>query len=400
MAKNRDPHSNTTRFAPLFGITLQITLGLLLSGTLAEAQPRTVSISNGAGLPGSIITQQIRLSDLAGYAGGDFTIRFETDQFAVNTVTRTTNTSNFILSWGRPDDSSLSISMASAEGLTTAGEGTIAEIEIQVESEAISGASVVTAFQTARWYNELSQGEDCQAINPVLWVSDETPADQGLTVWLGKPVETYPDNYQTALWLGPRESVNSLSVVLDYPAEMLELLDFEPLPAFSTWIPGWSGSEGQRLFTLQGDTTLHGTEMQQLGTIVWRKQPGTPTSGSVQVDLNETTIKNSKGLEYVNTSLGVSIDWDSPLSPTTTPTTPPTTTLTPPPSVSSTPSPSPSQTETPLTTVLPTATHTETPMPSNSPTPTSWPDFNGNNKVDSADLLMLLRYYRAQEKQP
>jgi hypothetical protein len=353
-----------------FALAISLRVGLVsllcvLISSNCRAQDRVFSLMDSAALPGTQLQVEIRLSELQGFAGGDFTLGFDTTVVSVLDVNKTPVTSDFLVSYGVSPTGRVSISMAAGEGLAMSGAGTIATLELQVAGNAASGTLSVLSVRTARWYDELSVRHTLFGDNNLLAIDAAAPANEPLTLAIGDEGGHAGNVVNLPLTISMGHSAGKVSGDITFNPVLLSFVDLQLSSSFAGWASQLLTGAGTLHFLLTGSTECVDPHNVVIGTVSFTIAESVEP-GTTEVGMTGTTISNLEGLSYSHLSSGGTLQVSGPEEPT------------------------------PSLTLTPSATPTLTPVidelhPA---------DFNGDSTVDQTDLLLFLEIWRQEVTRP
>jgi hypothetical protein len=325
---------------------------------------------DAAALPAHQLQVEIRLSELQGFAGGDFTLGFDPTMISVLDVNKTATTDDFMLVHGVPSNGRVSISMAAAEGLVMSGGGTIATLELQVAGNAAMGTLSVISVRTARWYDELSVRHSLLGDNALLTINTSAPANAPLTLAIGNGEGHAGSVVYLPLTLSMGHSAGKMSGDISFDLLSLSFLNLQLSSAFIGWTAQVQLGAGTLHFNLVSNKECVEPGSVEIGTVAFSIVGGVASGTSLPVGLTGTTISNLEGLSYSHYESAGTILVSIPVEPTSTPT------------------PSP------------TATATATATPTDIIDNAHPADFNGDGTVDQADLHLFLETWQQEVNRP
>ena len=272
-----------------------ILCALFLSEGESLAQNRIIEATNAAALPGATTTIDLRLSDLQGFAGGDFRVSFDPGLMAIVDVDRGPLTAGFFLAFDTPQEGLLAISLADVNGLAVTGDGIVAVITVQSLPTAVSGTRTMLVFQLARWYTEESVRNPLSAKNAVFEVSGTVPPEFDLHLSVANAEE--PPGYVVSvpLVLSFAEGVAGISGGILFDETVL----LDPQLQLSSPLAGWEKSvtndSGSIRFLLGGEIGLEGLGALEIGQILFQISPSATPETEVELTSPDLAITSLGG---------------------------------------------------------------------------------------------------------
>ena len=341
-------------------------LGVMIASA-CHAQDRIISVNDSAAQPGTQTQVEIHLSELQGFAGGDFAIGFDPSVISILDVNKAPETSDFFLAYGLPTTGRVSISMAAAMGLVTSGTGTIATLEVRLADNAASGSLSVFSMRTARWYDDMSVRHTLLGDNGLLAVNQSPPGNEHLTLTLGSDEGHAGSTISLSLTSSMGHSMGKLSGDFTFDPLLLSFMDLELSPNLEGWSRQITLGAGTVHFNMSSSTECSDPLDVEIGTISFAISEGAVPATTTTLGLTGTRISNLEGFSYSHLDSGGSVKVLVQAESTPTPTTSPTTEAT--------------------------------------PTPTGIPgelhpaDFNGDGIVDQTDLNLFLETWHMETVQ-
>ncbi len=293
---------------------------LLLPTTGSSAQDRTISLSNGCAPPGQTGQIEFGLSELLGLASCDLSIAFDPNLISIQSVSKSSLTQDFLLSYATPNPGLLRVSMASADGLTSQGSGSIALITLALTQNLPTGTRITLCFREARWYNESSIRQSLLGDNSVFQAGTVCPPEDGGIVFYGGLSYGLPGSKVTSdLWISLPVGVARLEGTLMYDPQFL-LPDLSQLvPALTGWSQFIQQDDGQIHFVFSGSNELSGADPIQIASWSWLISPEMETGSSTDILFGNTKTENLLGFRYSSQGQSGRVIADTP-QPTVTPT--------------------------------------------------------------------------------
>jgi hypothetical protein len=273
---------------------------LFLSSGKSLAQNRIIEATNAAAVPGATTTINLRLSDLQGFAGGDFRISFDRDLMSIVDVDRGPLTAGFFLAFDTPQEGLLAISLADVEGLEVSGQGIVAAITVQSLPTAVSGTRTLLVFQLARWYTEESVRNPLSAKNAIFEVGGTVPPEFDLYLSVANAEE--PPGYVVSvpLALSFAEGVAGIGAEILFDETVLLNPQLQLSPALTGWVKTVTYDNGSIRFLLGGETVLQGMEPLEIGQLPFQIAPAGIPGTEVELTSPDLTIASLGGCSLLS----------------------------------------------------------------------------------------------------
>lgn len=328
----------------LAGISVLICTTLVFPSNDVQAIERLTQVTNGAATPGQETAVFLRMNEAELYAGGNFWLQFNPDWLSITDVQKTTLTTDFLLTKGFPKPGSLSIAMASTEGLPAAQNANIALIKLQVLPQAPADSLLPLTFVDAYWFDENSVRHSYLGDNGLIRSGSVIPTEENLRLETGSDETAAGNQAQIPMTLSLSEGVALVQGTLHFDPSLLSNPIISLMGDLSGWQQSHTISNGRLEFSLTGSANLVGAYRRVLAECAFDVSDGASAGSRISVELEQPSVANVSDFGfYVEPVHGEIVVSNS--------------------------------------TVVPTETPTMTPVP------TSLGDFNGDGWVDAKDLL-------------
>lgn len=288
-------HSRSVSFI----VELFCLIMILIVPLEAVALDRTISLTNGCAFPGATTQIEILLSEVDGFAGGNFEIEYDSNIINVLDVNTTALTSDFLLSHGNNIPGQLLIAMASAEGLPAGGPSAIARISLEVVAGTPIGTRTPITLREARWYTELSVRQSLFGDNAVIEAGSIAPAEDGGIVFSMDSVHGRPDEQITSgIWISLPAGVAQLEAILTYDAISLLSPSVELAPSLMGWSQEVQYSSGQIHFLFSNTTELSGTDITLIASCTWTLSPDAISGSEIDMAVSNSHASNLGDFRY------------------------------------------------------------------------------------------------------
>jgi len=295
--KHLPPDSHCLRIIP----AVLAVLATAYSPNQAVATERIVELTHGAAPPGSQTQIELRISDLAGFAGGDFRLMFDPAAIALDNAQLALATSGFFIADDLPEPGVFAVSLASVEGLATSGEGAIVTLTVSSLPTAPPGTLVPIVFLLARWYDEDSVRYRLLADNGLFLVGASAPPDEDLVLSVGSNSGVPSQTVYVPLTVSMAEGIAEVSGELEFDLNILESALLVPTSPIGGWQQEIQYSDGRISFDLSGDEGLHGLGPVQLGWFSFRVSPSTPLRSLSPLDLSDAEVRSLRDCPFLCT---------------------------------------------------------------------------------------------------